>query len=153
MTSAVNELLEKLIRPARVLLVEDDPEAGGAFAAWLTNYYVCDLLWVKRGEDAEKAIETTTAPFDIIFLDLILPDVSGVDVLRAIKKKMPDVPVVIVTGAAGSSLAGEAATLGVVGLFSKPFSGDALRNVFRVYKIKARDRFDDAYFQAARSVC
>lgn len=148
--STVDELLEKLIRPAKVLLVEDDVDAAEGFVSWLTGYYECELDWAKRGEDAIQMIERSEKPYDIAFIDLLLPDVSGVEVLRAFKKRMPEVPAVIVTGAASSTLALEAAALGIVGLFSKPVSVDALRNVFNVYKIRMRDKFDSAYFQRKR---
>lgn len=148
--SAVDELLAKLIRPARVLLVEDDVDAAEPFVQWLTNYYECELHWVKDGESAIQFVESTGDPLDIVFIDLVLPRASGVDVLRVLKRKMPDVPVLIVTGMPSSELATEAAALGVVGLFIKPVSAAALKNVFRVYKIRARDRFDSEYFRQQR---
>lgn len=143
--TAVNELLRKLIRPTKLLLVEDDQDVGRAFSYWIHESYVCNLKWVLTGEAALDVINQES-DFDLIFLDLRLPGINGVEVLRHIKAKWPDLPVVIITGWANSTLAHEAASLGVVGLFAKPVDGRALEHLFKTYKIRARTWEDQAYF-------
>jgi DNA-binding response OmpR family regulator len=56
-----------------------------------------------------------------VFLDLVMPDVSGLEVLRQIREKSPHLPVVIVTGYASPSEVDEARRLGVADIIEKPF--------------------------------
>jgi DNA-binding NtrC family response regulator len=144
--SSVTALLETLIRPPKLLLVEDDEAVGAGIVYWLEHQYECELKWAKTGEDALACIDQL-GPFDLIFLNLCLPGISGVDVLRAIKAKWPNVPVVIVTGYTQSNAAQQAAEIGVVGILAKPIDGKALDQVFRTYKVKARTKQDAAYFR------
>ena len=51
--------------------------------------------WVSTGEDA--LAEATNAPFDVIVLDLMLPDVSGLDVLRRLRQAGRETPVLVLT--------------------------------------------------------
>lgn len=148
--SSVNALLENLIRPAKLLLVEDDERVGEAFSYWLNAKYVCHLVWAKTGEEAVDLVASTRETFDLIFLNLSLPGISGVDVLRQVKQKWPNVPVVLVTGFSNNRMTEEAARLGVVGLFNKPVSGNEFESLFRTYKIKARSREDQRYFDQCR---
>jgi|DewCreStandDraft_1066081.scaffolds.fasta_scaffold00011_175 CheY-like chemotaxis protein len=70
-----------------------------------------------------------TRPFDVVFTDLGMPDMSGWEVARAIKALAPDVPVVLVTGW-GIELAPERlAESGVDLLICKPFRVHEVRQV------------------------
>lgn len=86
----------------KVLWVEDDSFLGDILAAKLT-FEKCSLLYAKDGETALKLLETNTP--DIVLLDLVLPGISGFDVLEQIKKndKTKDVPVIILSNLAQES--------------------------------------------------
>lgn len=82
----------------RVLLAEDDDMIGELFSEALTDEaYVVD--WVKDGRQAILALKTTD--YDIIVLDLGLPKVDGMDVLRTIRAANIDTPVLILTARDG----------------------------------------------------
>jgi len=59
--------------------------------------------------------------FSVVITDLRLPDMSGLDVLRQIKIKNPDCPVIIITAHGTAELILEAKRLGVLGVLAKPF--------------------------------
>lgn len=143
-SASVHRLLNYLLRPARILLIEDDGDVARTFQYWLRRSYVCDLTWAASGDQAEQILGEGSS-YDMIFLNLVLPDVSGVEVLRRIKARMPDTPVVVITGYAHTHLAQEAMTLGVVGFYTKPFDTDSFRELFQTYRIRARAPEDDAY--------
>lgn len=147
---SVYPLLEKLISPARLLLVEDDHAVGRIIRYWLDTQYVCQLTWAETGAAAMRAIEAEKEPFDMVLLNLLLPDMTGADVLRALKRRWDCVPVVVITGFSEAQVAREVLQIGVVAFFNKPFDSTALEHLFRTYKIAARTREDQAYFDEAR---
>lgn len=86
----------------KVLWVEDDSFLGDILAAKLTAEK-CSLLYAKDGEMALKLLETDTP--DIVLLDLVLPGISGFDVLEHIKKddRTKHVPVIVLSNLAQES--------------------------------------------------
>lgn len=102
----------------RTLLIEDDPMIGNALAFALRNAnHVVD--WVVDGKSGLSAAQTQH--FDVVLLDLGLPQMDGIDVLRALRQARSDVPVLIVTArdAIASRIAG--LDLGADDYVLKPF--------------------------------
>ena len=78
----------------RLLLVEDDTMIGEAVAAGLKrDGFVVD--WVRDGKAADHALQVET--FDLLLLDLGLPHMSGLDVLKALRSRGQALPVLILT--------------------------------------------------------
>lgn len=78
----------------RILVVEDDPQIGDGIQAGLAQEgHAVD--WVCDGEEALAAI--ATAPYDLVVLDLGLPGLGGLDVLRGLRDARNGIPVLIVT--------------------------------------------------------
>lgn len=80
----------------RVLLVEDDELLGDGIRTGL-KHYGHTIDWVKDGRTAYDVIASTHETFDVIVLDLGLPKLSGLDVLKQIREKNVSTPVVILT--------------------------------------------------------
>ena len=82
----------------RVLLVEDDRMIGeGVRTGLRQDGFAVD--WVQDGQAAEVALDTER--YDCVLLDLGLPRKSGIDVLRGLRQKRNDVPVVVLTARDG----------------------------------------------------
>lgn len=102
----------------RVLLVEDDPMVGAALVGRLEDEaYAVD--WVRDASDA--LVSTRTHRYDVVLLDLGLPDRDGTQLLRDLRRSGQVVPVIVVTarddtGTRVSSLDG-----GADDYVSKPF--------------------------------
>lgn len=78
----------------RILLVEDDPQLGDGLMIGLRQAgFAVD--WVKDGVAADVAL--ATEPFGLMILDLGLPRLSGMDVLRRLRSRGLDLPVLILT--------------------------------------------------------
>ena len=78
----------------RVLVVEDDALLGDAIQAGLKQSgYAVD--WIKDGVSAEQAL--TTEPYAAVVLDLGLPRLSGLEVLRRLRSRNASTPVLILT--------------------------------------------------------
>ena len=78
----------------RILLVEDDAMIGESVAEGLkAEGYAVD--WVRDGKEAEVAVAATS--YSLVILDLGLPRRDGIDVLRGIRERRIDVPVLVMT--------------------------------------------------------
>ena len=78
----------------QILLVEDDPVISAGLQKMLTGEdFVVNC--VATGEQA--VFQTETTPSDIIILDIGLPDISGIEVLKRIRPKYPELPVLLLT--------------------------------------------------------
>lgn len=78
----------------RLLVAEDDADLGPAMKRALElDGYVVDL--VARGDDVLAAV--ATALYDVILLDLGLPQMSGIEALRALRSLRNETPVIIIT--------------------------------------------------------
>jgi DNA-binding NtrC family response regulator len=80
-----------------------------------------------RGEDALALFNRET--FEAVFLDLRLPDIDGLTVLRQIRETSPETPVIIITAYGSIDSAVEAIKLGAFEYLTKPFTPDELRLV------------------------
>jgi excisionase family DNA binding protein len=101
-----------------VLVVDDDPLIQDILKEIIEDQN-CAVSVSSTGEEALELIGRQR--FDMIFLDLKLPGLSGTDVFKAIKAKDKDAVVVIVTGYADDPIALEAISLGPLLLIRKPF--------------------------------
>src|SRR5437667_371423 len=90
------------VRLGRVLVIDDDPDTVDLFTAILSDagYEVVGAL---TGGDGLMVLEVESP--DVILLDLKMPGVHGMDVLRRLRMARPDIPVIIVSGQADAELA------------------------------------------------
>ena len=109
-------------RVARVLVVDDEPQLLRALRINLAaRQYDVDTA-----DDGESALRTAAArPPDLVVLDLGLPDIDGVDVIRTLRGWTP-VPIIVLSGRAGSSDKVHALDAGADDYVTKPFSLEEL---------------------------
>ena len=78
----------------RLLLVEDDELLGDGLKAGLSlSGYTVE--WLKDGRSADSALQNNQ--FDLVVLDIGLPDHSGLEVLKRLRKRNNDIPVLLLT--------------------------------------------------------
>ena len=112
-----------------ILVVDDEPLIGRLFQesleghnynvdATISSYRAVDLMQNKR--------------YDLIFLDLLMPEINGAELFRQIRKRYKDVQVVIITGFPDSTLLDQALQYGPLLVMKKPFDTvDILETVRR----------------------
>jgi excisionase family DNA binding protein len=113
-----------------VLIIDDETSFRETIRMFLeaADYRAATAADGKEGLDLAQR-ETP----DLILLDLIMPGMSGVDVLKKLHKAIPDVPVVVVTAYPDSSLMAEALRYPPVTLLPKPLDkATLLKTVHRV---------------------
>ena len=110
--------------PPTVLVVEDDPSTSFTLQETLRREGY-EIASAADGETALDAV-TTHSP-DLIILDVKLPEMSGLEVLRRLRATGCEVPVIVVTSYGNVQMAVEAIKLGAFDFVQKPFELAALR--------------------------
>lgn len=106
-------------RKARILVIDDDELVTLLFKQTLEGrgYTV-----VTVGDGAAGIQHVMQRDFDLVFLDLKMPGIDGVEVLRQIRGIRPGLPVTIITGYPDSEMMARALELGPLGTMNKPFN-------------------------------
>jgi DNA-binding response OmpR family regulator len=106
-----------------VLVIDDDPLVCDLLVQFLSlrGYRA---LGVKDGQDALRMAEDVSP--DAILLDLVMPGMSGVDVLRALREKEFSGGIIIMTGSHNEELLEEAWSLGPQEVLLKPIDLERL---------------------------
>lgn len=107
-----------------LLMVEDTASVAALYRSYLTPLGI-DINIVGTGRDAINSLNHRTP--DLILLDLRLPDMTGMDVLFAVKQSYPDVPVIFMTAHGSIDTAVEAMRHGSQDFLIKPCEADRLR--------------------------
>lgn len=110
--------------PSRVLLVDDEDALRRLFARLLRSWGY-EVTEAANGTQGLAALEAST--FDAICSDISMPDLDGIELLRAVRKRDLDVPVVLLTGAPSIESAGEAIRLGALDYLVKPVDNERLK--------------------------
>ncbi len=111
-------------RPPRILVVDDERSMRELLAIVLRREGY-EVLLAENGKSAIATLERE--PVDILISDIKMPDLSGVDVLRAAKRIDQDILGIMITAFASTDTAVEAMRLGACDYLSKPFDVDLLR--------------------------
>jgi DNA-binding NtrC family response regulator len=102
----------------RILVVDDEKNIRNLLADALGNLAPVDTA--VNGEDALKCMESTD--YSLVFLDLLMPGMDGMEVLRRTTDLRPDIHFVIITAHGTIDTAVEALKLGAVDFLQKPFT-------------------------------
>ncbi len=114
----------------RILVVDDEEALRVVLSAELEG----EGYQVTSASDGQEAINIlTTKEFDLILLDIKMPNVDGFEVLKFVKERWPQTKVVMLTGFADLKNAIESKKLGAEDFVSKPYDlVDLLTTVERV---------------------
>jgi len=114
----------------RILVVDDEQTQLETVCRGLFLYgYQCT-----GALDADAAIEQLTAPdgsdFDLMLTDLTMPGSSGIELIEEVRRRWPDLPIVVITGLAASPEVEQVADMAIP-LLQKPFEPDTLDQMIR----------------------
>ncbi|TAK83813.1 MAG: response regulator [Betaproteobacteria bacterium] len=107
----------------KVLVIDDDPVVGKSFQRVLggKGYAV-----ISAASGAEALDRLAREDYDVVYADIKMPGMDGLEVTERIKASRPWLPVVIVTGYGSQENEARAAKLGVAGFLNKPLSPDMI---------------------------
>ncbi len=108
-------------RGETILFVEDDMGVRQSTAEILRqlNFQVIE---VEHGQDAITLLEQPDQVIDLVITDMMMPGMTGVDLCRFVKRQMPDLEVILLTGYAPEAFTGELQTAGFAHILEKPFT-------------------------------
>ncbi len=111
------------MKPVNILVIDDESVICNACHLILSEkgYMVERQLTGKSGIDALKS-----GQYHIVLLDMMLPDMDGMDILKMIKKENPAVCIIVMTGYSTVSNAVKAMKFGAYDYLAKPFTDDEL---------------------------
>jgi two-component system chemotaxis response regulator CheY len=114
----IDNLARERGTPFKILIVDDEEWVREVFRDFcaLTDAFDIDLA----GSGTEAIEKASREKYDLITIDLIMPEVSGLEALRAIKETSPKARVMVVTGNATEKLINEAGLLGACSVLYKP---------------------------------
>ena len=120
---------------ARVLCIDDEDSPRESLRFILKDRY--EFVGTNSGQSGLAAIREQ-GPFDVVLLDMKMPDMTGLEVLSEILQFAPNMPVVMVTAITDAKPAVQAMKMGARDYLNKPFDVDEIRLVVeRVLKEKA----------------
>jgi CheY-like chemotaxis protein len=107
----------------KVLVVDDDPVVAKSIDRVLSGKGYA-VINARDGEEALRKLKDEQ--YDVVFTDIRMPGMSGIDVARQVKAKQPWLPVVIVTGYGTEENEAQARSAGVSGFLHKPLTPDMI---------------------------
>ena len=102
----------------RILIVDDEIHVATVLAESV-RAQGHEVIVAGSGEEGLALLDQTHP--HAVFLDLVMPEMSGLEVLRRIRQSHPALPVVVITGHASSAQIEEAKRLGAADCVAKPF--------------------------------
>jgi DNA-binding NtrC family response regulator len=120
----------------RIIIVDDDEGIRETLAAILQE----EGYQVDTAESGKEAIEKTNAKFyNLALIDIRLPDVEGIDLLKEIKETVPKIRKIIITGYPTLQNAIEAVNGGADAYVLKPFDMEKVLKIIKVELEKQQD--------------
>ncbi|MFZ5585327.1 MAG: sigma-54-dependent transcriptional regulator [Thermodesulfobacteriota bacterium] len=133
-----------MVNKLRILIIDDDEVMRDA----------CREILARGGHDVELAAGggqglalLSRWAYDVVLLDLRMPDIDGMTVLRQIREQDPQAVVIVITGHGSIHTAVEAMKLGAFDFLPKPFSPDELRGAVEKAQEKRHLLMENAYLK------
>ena len=125
-----------MVEPVRILVVDDDESIRETFAMVLED----EGYLVETAKDGKEAIDKiNTNYYNLALLDFRLPDMTGLDILAAVKEKTPNLVKIMVSGYPSPENSLRAKGLGVMEFVQKPVDIEYLLGIVKKYLKKQRE--------------
>jgi len=110
----------------QVLVIDDDAVVGRSFDRVLSEKGY-EVSTAHSGEEAMETLENSN--FDVVFTDIKMPGMDGLEVTERIKAKCPWTPVVVITGYGTQANEVRASVLGASGFVRKPLTPEIIESI------------------------
>ncbi|MDQ7816370.1 MAG: sigma-54 dependent transcriptional regulator [Melioribacteraceae bacterium] len=120
-----------------VFIIDDEESILKMLTHWCKAQWNYNVRTFTNGNNALAALQENP---DLVLLDIMLPDINGNDVLKAIKSKNPQLPVIMLSAQGSVEVALESIRLGAFDYFPKPIDKNrlepAIRNALKSYDLE-----------------
>src|SRR4051812_14610154 len=114
-----------------ILVVDDEPDVASLFQQQFRRELRSGRFLMKFASSASEALERMAVPDDatliLVFSDINMPGMTGLELLPRIKAARPDVPVIMITAYGDAETERKALEAGAAGLLTKPIDFTVLR--------------------------
>ncbi len=110
----------------RILIVDDEQSMRELLSIMLRKEGF-DVVTADNGESAIKAVQADI--YDLVITDIRMPNIDGIDLLRAVKEISPETVVIVITAYATTETAVDALKLGAYDYITKPFKNEEIKLV------------------------
>ena len=125
----------------RILVIDDEPSICKALTLGLT----ATDMEVHSTSDGGTGIRLGCAEkFDVFIVDLYLPDMNGLDVIREVKKCTPESVYILITAQNQPDNSADAEKIGIDGFLEKPLDMKSVQDAIKSGLDHREDRFDSA---------
>ena len=121
-----------------LLVCDDEVGVRESLKVYLEDDY--ELSFAKNGQEAVDSAKSNS--FDLIIMDIKMPVLDGAEVIKQIKKAIPEQKIVVLTGYESVSVAGEASKLGISSYLVKPIGKEKLLKTVQDIIKKSRNGLD-----------
>jgi DNA-binding NtrC family response regulator len=129
-----------------ILIIDDEADVLESLDALLRTEGYDTVTATTAAEGLRKFDKE---PFDLVLLDISLPDSNGIDVLRSIKRDSPETPVIMITAYDSSQVAFQASREGAESYVTKPWDNDKLLLEIRNLLDRSRLRVENVLLRRA----
>ena len=143
------------MKPVEQILVVDDEKSMLEFLEYVLEKEGYTVSSVQDGQKALELLSEKTG-FDLVISDLRMPELDGLELLKASQKIDPEIPFIFMTAYASSDTAIEALKLGAFDYITKPFQVEDLKNLIKnallardlkhQVRVLERQRIEDSVF-------
>ncbi|WP_314422130.1 response regulator [uncultured Microbacterium sp.] len=122
----------------RTLIVDDDAltlELHRSYLAKIDGFVVAGECTGARAAVSAVLEQARDRPFDLVLLDITMPDGSGIDVLRALRARAASIDVIAITGVRDAETVRQMVALGVYQYLVKPFPFAVFEERLRAYRV------------------
>ncbi|MBA4032260.1 MAG: hypothetical protein C0478_15425 [Planctomyces sp.] len=130
LASRATTSIEEQLPPCRILLAEDGPDNRLLLSSWLSRLGV-DLQMVVNGREAVQAVQAAIAesrPFDVVLMDMQMPEMDGLDATRALRRMGWNHPIIALTANVMVGDRQQALAAGCTDFATKPIDRSRLRS-------------------------
>jgi CheY-like chemotaxis protein len=119
--------LNKIYMRKRILIVEDNRMHSELVKIIINSSFDADVVIAEDGKDALDKI-TEGYVFDLIIIDIMLPKINGLDVLKTIRKVYDKVPILMLSALSDKEIMDKSFAGGATAYIAKPIRNDILRD-------------------------
>ncbi len=120
-------MIEKNVMDLSIIVIEDQDDARAMIKAMLKSLGVAKVYEAKNGVEGLSFLDIAPDMIDGVICDLMMPEMSGIDLLLQIRAVDPYIPFIMITGSEDATMHRKAKQAGTTAFIKKPFSLEQLQ--------------------------